>query len=168
MEEKMLQQILATVQAVQSSTVQLQKDVSQLQTSVTQLKEDVGVLKEDVGVLKEDVSVLKGDMSMLQEDVNVLKTDVSALKGDVKALDLRVGNLEAGQKELNEITRGIRDRQEDSDAKLEAISMDVHHLHGKVESGNEKLQTIHEDHKSMIELIGEHEISIRSLRRRPV
>lgn len=34
----------------------------------------------------------------------------------------RIGNLESGQSELQQITRAIRDRQEETDAKLEALT----------------------------------------------
>ncbi|GIP31982.1 hypothetical protein [Paenibacillus sp. J2TS4] len=60
-------------------------------------------------------------------------------------LDLILRKLEAleeGQKELNQISRAIRDHQEETDAKLEAVAMDVHKLQGKVEEQNEKLNAV--------------------------
>lgn len=50
--------------------------------------------------------------------VQAIQTDVSQLKTDVKSLDIRVGNLEKNQIELIEICRSIRDRQEETDAKV--------------------------------------------------
>lgn len=35
-------------------------------------------------------------------------------------------------KELQQVTRAIYDRQEEADAKLEALTMDVHHIKGDV------------------------------------
>lgn len=43
-------------------------------------------------------------------------------------------SLEIGLMETNQIVRAIRDRQDETDAKLEAISMDVHYLVGKCEA----------------------------------
>ena len=63
-------------------------------------------------------------------------------------LDLILRKLEAleeGQKELSQISRAIRDRQEETDAKLEAMAMDVHKLHGKVEAQNEKLNAVSDE-----------------------
>jgi peptidoglycan hydrolase CwlO-like protein len=37
-----------------------------------------------------------------------------------------------GIKELQQITRAIYDRQEETDAKLEALASDVHKLHGEI------------------------------------
>lgn len=100
--------------------------------------------------------------------VQAIQTDVSQLKTDVKSLDIRVGNLEKGQIELIEICRSIRDRQEETDAKVEGISMDVHELYGKVEKVDEKVSLINEDQKSVNQIVGEHEVSIRSLRRQAI
>jgi hypothetical protein len=53
--------------------------------------------------------------------------------------------LEEGQKELNQISRVIRDRQEETDAKLEAMAIDVHKLLGKVEAQNERLNAVSDE-----------------------
>ncbi|ERI09756.1 hypothetical protein [Aneurinibacillus aneurinilyticus] len=48
-----------------------------------------------------------------------------------------------GIKELQQITRAIHDRQEETDAKLEALAMEVHKLHGEVASVKEDTKRIH-------------------------
>jgi hypothetical protein len=53
--------------------------------------------------------------------------------------------LEEGQKELNQISRVIHDRQEETDAKLEAMAIDVHKLLGKVEAQNERLNAVSDE-----------------------
>ncbi|MGG5253695.1 hypothetical protein ACQYAD_09385 [Neobacillus sp. SM06] len=50
--------------------------------------------------------------------------------------------LESGQKELNQIVRAIRDRQENTDAKLESLSMDVHNIRGVITSIKETQQIL--------------------------
>jgi len=50
-----------------------------------------------------------------------------------KKLDLilqKLETLESGQQELKEIVVSLRDRQEETDAKLESLTMDVHKLYG--------------------------------------
>ncbi|WP_409344481.1 hypothetical protein [Paenibacillus sp. MBLB4367] len=56
----------------------------------------------------------------IQNDVEVLKTDVNSLL--------------AGQSELYQIYRALRERQDESDAKLDAMAMDVHRMHGDITS----------------------------------
>ncbi len=48
-------------------------------------------------------------------------------------------------KEIQQVTRAIYDRQEETDAKLEALSMDVHHIKGDVAGLKEDVATLKED-----------------------
>ena len=50
--------------------------------------------------------------------------------------------LESCQKELHQIVRAIRDRQENTDAKLESISMDINKIHGEIVSIKETQQIL--------------------------
>ncbi|MNW37007.1 hypothetical protein D3C74_140340 [compost metagenome] len=47
--------------------------------------------------------------------------------------------LKSGQAELQQIARAIRDRQEEADAKLEVLSMDVNKIHGNTVRIEQKL-----------------------------
>ncbi len=53
-------------------------------------------------------------------------------------LDLILQKLESLD-EVKEIVLAIRDRQEETDAKLEALSMDVHKVYGKITDLEDKL-----------------------------
>src|SRR5690554_2490500 len=54
-------------------------------------------------------------------------------------------SLENGLRETNQIVRAIRDRQDETDAKLDAVSMDVNKLIGKVEGNSSKLDEVSAD-----------------------
>ncbi|SDZ31106.1 hypothetical protein SAMN05421736_109146 [Evansella caseinilytica] len=85
------------------------------------------VLKEALEPLKEEMQVIKSDVQGLKDDVHTLKSDVQGLKDDVQTL-------KAGQDELNHMVRAIHDRQEETDAKLEALTMDTHKVRGELSS----------------------------------
>lgn len=55
-----------------------------------------------------------------------------------KKLDLILQKLETLD-EVKEIVLAMRDRQEETDAKLEALSMDVHKAYGKITALEDKL-----------------------------
>jgi hypothetical protein len=57
----------------------------------------------------------------------------------------KLESLESGQAELQQITRAIRDRQEETDAKLEALSMDVNKIYGNTVRIEQKLDENHND-----------------------
>ena len=115
-------------------------------------------IKQEIGTMKLEIKSVKQEMGAMKQEIESMKQEMGAMKEEMLAL-------KSGQKELHLISRAIRDRQEETDAKLESLSMDVHQLHGKVEQNSEKLNLLIEDHKSVHEVLGEHEVSIRSMRR---
>lgn len=66
--------------------------------------------------------------------------------------------------ETNEIVRAIRDRQEETDAKLDALSMDVHKLHGEVASVKTKQERLEIIVEKLSARSLEQESEIRSIR----
>ncbi|MDU0332572.1 hypothetical protein RW092_20585 [Paenibacillus sp. 3LSP] len=76
-------------------------------------------------------------------------------------MNSRIGSIESGQAELQHIIRAIRDRQEESDAKLEALSMDVHRLNGTVEAIKEDLSELKEGQQRQDKIL--ESLAVRSL-----
>lgn len=70
-------------------------------------------------------------------------------------------SLKSGQAELQEITRAIRDRQEGTDAKLEALSMDVHQLNGTAVSIKENLSELKKGQERQDKVL--ESLAVRSL-----
>lgn len=66
---------------------------------------------------------------VLQEALNPIKNDIALIKVQLN--------------ETNEIVRAIRDRQEETDAKIESMDMEIHKLHGSVAALNEKVDANH-------------------------
>lgn len=64
---------------------------------------------------------------------------------ELQNINQRIQNIESGQKELNQMVRVIHDRQEETDAKLESLTLDVHKVHGELSSlkqGQERQEKI--------------------------
>ncbi|MCM3699991.1 hypothetical protein [Paenibacillus macerans] len=70
--------------------------------------------------------------SVINESLQPVKDDIRSIKDDIQLL-------KTGQEELRLITSAIRDRQEETDAKLEALSMDVKYMHGDLVRIEQKL-----------------------------
>lgn len=80
--------------------------------------------------------------------------------------------LESSVSENIEITKALRDRQDETDAKLDALSMDVNKLHGVVTSHTELINTLvksQERQEKILETLAlrslEQETDIRELKR---
>jgi chromosome segregation ATPase len=108
------------------------KGMGQMNSELKLLLETV--LNDALQPIKEDIQALKGDFQSLKEDVQVLKGDFRSLKEDIQSLKEDVLSLKSGQSELYQLVRVIHDRQEESDARIEALSMDVHQVIGELTS----------------------------------
>ncbi|NWL89614.1 hypothetical protein DMN77_18870 [Paenibacillus sp. 79R4] len=73
----------------------------------------------------------------------------------------KLESLESGQAELQQITSAIRDRQEETDAKLEALSMDVHQLHGVVVAIKENIDELNKSQQRQDKIL--ETLAVRSL-----
>lgn len=85
-------------------------------------------------------------------------------------MSTRLGSLEAGQSELHQITTAIRDRQEETDAKLEALTMDVNKIHGSAvrieRKMDEELSDIRGDVRFLNHRIADLELEVDKLKNR--
>lgn len=72
----------------------------------------------------------------------------------------KLESLESGQAELQQITRAIRDRQEETDAKLEALSMDVNKIYGNTVRIEQKLDENHNDIRGDIRFLSHRVVAL--------
>jgi chromosome segregation ATPase len=75
----------------------------------------------------------------LGKDMQTVKEDIRDLKSDVQTLKIDVQTLKNGQAELYQLTSAIRSAQELSNAKLDALTMDVRRAEGHIVRIEQKL-----------------------------
>ncbi len=106
---------------------------------------------------------------LMIEKLNNMDAKISSIEGN---LDARISSLENSidtkiapiVKKLDAVyeqTANLVEFRTEVNAQLEIISK-------RLDVTTEKIDTIIEDNKSIHELLGEHEVSIRTLRRKPV
>lgn len=98
---------------------------------------------------------------MSDAKLNLILNKLQTMENEIQGMKTQL-------EENTQITKAIHHRQEETDAKLEGLSLDFAKLHGEVVSTKTSIAQLVEDQKSINELLGEHEVSIRSLRRKPV
>lgn len=124
---------------------------------MSEMKEILDRLTEmgqDIKGIKADVTEIKADVTELKVDVAGLKADVTELKINVAELQTRMGNLESSVEQ-------IKTRQE----------IIFEQTAGLLEFRTETKATLLDIQESQLatsDILGEHEISIRGLRRRLV
>lgn len=123
-------------------------------TTLQLILQKLGTIETDMSEMKNEINGIKDEMSGVKNEVNGIKDEMSALKAQLD--------------ENTEITKAIHHRQSETDAKLEGMALDFANLQGEQVDTKERLVELEEDQKSTNEVIGEHEISLRTLRRRSV
>jgi len=101
----------------------------------------------------------------MKDSQQSMQTEIKSMKDEIKGMKESQYVMQTQLKETNEIVRAIKHRQEETDAKLDALSMDVHKLHGEVSSlknGQERQERILE---SLSLRSIEQEADIRDLKR---
>ena len=87
---------------------------------------------------------------------------------ELKGIKSDIGDLKTGQKRLEDRQSILEEGQKRIENKLDAVYEQTAILTEFRTEVNMKLDSLIEDNKSIHEMLGEHEISIRTLRRRPV
>lgn len=123
--------------------------------------EKLDILLNEMQGIKKAMGSMKSEIKSMQGDIGSIKTEVGTIKTDARTIKTQLH-------ENTQFIKAIHHRQEETDAKLEAMSLDVAKSHGEILSVKTSVAQIIEDQKSIHELLGEHEVSIRSLRRKPV
>ncbi|CEE00417.1 hypothetical protein BT1A1_0562 [Caldibacillus thermoamylovorans] len=118
-----------------------------------------------VGQILGELKGIRESQQVMQNEIKSMQTEIKSMKSEIKDIKESQYLMQTQLNETNEIVRAIRHRQEETDAKLDALSMDVHKLHGEVLSlkdGQERQERILE---TLIIRSVEQEADIRDLKR---
>ncbi|KGG80963.1 hypothetical protein Y919_03400 [Caloranaerobacter azorensis H53214] len=125
------------------------------------IKEELKPVKVSIHNMEDDINSMKGDINGLKDGFDNMKVDIDSMKGDIKSIKTL-------QEEDHLILKALEHKAEINKAEHDKIINNLAHLNGKITNMKNTLKSIKEDNKSIIEVLGEHEISIRTLKRRPV
>jgi len=109
-------------------------------------------------VVLEELRALREGQTKLEEGQSKLEQGQAKLEQGQAKLEQSQAKLEQGQAKLEEGQARI-------ERKLDDMEVKNANRHLEIES---KLNALIEDNKSIYEILGEHEVAIRTLRRKPV
>lgn len=112
--------------------------------------------------------VVLEELRGIKSDINGLKEGQKSLEEGQKRLEAGQGKLEVRMEKLEARMENLEERQGKFERKLNAVYEQTAQLIEFRSEVNSKLDNIIEDNKSIHEILGEHEVSIRTLRRKPV
>ena len=118
-------------------------------------------------VLQELKSLREGQNSLEERQKNLEESQKDLIEGQKTLLEGQI-RLEERQMKLEERQGNLEEEIKDIKKDLKAVIDQTADLTEFREEANKKLDFLIEDNRSIHEILGEHEISIRTLRRRPV
>ncbi|ERI04520.1 hypothetical protein HMPREF0083_06032 [Aneurinibacillus aneurinilyticus ATCC 12856] len=77
----------------------------------------------------------------MEKTLHLILDKLQSLESGQKQINQRLDLLESGQKELQQITKAILDCQEETDARLEALSSDIQSVYGEVKEIKDTMAT---------------------------
>src|SRR5699024_5203407 len=131
-------------------------EVQDMHGEMTGIKSDMQVMRSEIGGVKSEVQDMHGEMTVIKSDMQGMRDEITGIKGEI-------ANMKSQLEENTQLIKAIHHRQEETDAKLEALSLDFAKLHGDVVSIKKTVNELNENQTSIHEVLGEHEVSIRSL-----
>ena len=74
------------------------------------------------------------EIQSIQDDVQGVKDEIQGVKGEIQVVKKDLCQMKSQLHENTELTKAIHYRQEEIDAKVENLAMDVHKLRGELTS----------------------------------
>ncbi|WP_078428139.1 hypothetical protein [Alkalihalobacterium alkalinitrilicum] len=84
-------------------------------------------------------------LQQILQELKIIKSDQQQMKDDQQEMKSDIQNMKPLLDENTAIVKAIRDRQEETDAKLENLATDVHQIHGEIARLDEKIDVTHKE-----------------------
>lgn len=114
---------------------------------------EVKELNHRIGNVENEISNVKYELINVKGDLNDVKSELNDVKGDLNDVKSELSNIESQLNENTEITKAILHRLDETDAKLDHLTIDVHKLHGEVTQLKEDYQTLYKGQAEIIDEI---------------
>ena len=128
-------------------------EVKELNHRIGNVENEISNVKYELINVKGDLNDVKSELNDVKGDLNDVKSELNDVKGDLNDVKSELSNIESQLNENTEITKAILHRQDETDAKLDHLTIDVHKLHGEVTQLKEDYQTLYKGQAEIIDEI---------------
>jgi chromosome segregation ATPase len=138
--------------------------LGQINGRLDKIEQRMDKMDQRIDKIEQRMDKIEQRIDKIEHRMDQIEQRIDKIEIRLDKIEIRLDTLESGQKELNQIVTAIRDRQEETDARLEALSMDVHRLVGE-HTKNQSDIARHEKVLGLLSLsILEHKSDIDSLK----
>ncbi|MBE2940610.1 hypothetical protein [Anoxybacillus flavithermus] len=132
--EKMSEQLLEKILLV----------VTDIQKELQDIREEQKAIREEQQAIREEQMAIREEQKTFREEINSLREEMNAFRKEQQLIREEQQALKNGQKELYDLMNALLHRQDETDAKLEALTMDVHHMRGEMTAMKQEIHTLNE------------------------
>jgi chromosome segregation ATPase len=155
MTDALLQQILDRLGNMGDTLHRLNDGQQRLETEIKDLRNGQQQLENEMKNLRDGQKQLEKDVKDLHNGQKRLENEVKNLRDGQKYVEKEQAYLKAGLKELNELMTALLHRQDETDAKLEALATDIHNIHGEITFLKQDLHKLEEKADSHYQKLNE-------------
>lgn len=97
---------------------------------VTDIQKELQDIREEQKAIREEQRAIREEQQAIRKEQMAIREEQQALKN--------------GQKGLCDLMNALLHRQDETDAKLEALTMDVHHMRGEMTAMKQEIHALNE------------------------
>lgn len=125
---------------------------------------EVKGIKTEISGIKSEISGMKSEISDIKTDISGMKSEMSSMRSEMTNMKLEITIMNSTLVEHTQLIRAIIDRQEETDAKLENLTMDVHKMHGDITFIKQELVEIKDEVRFTYQKTSKNELDIYKLK----
>jgi uncharacterized protein (DUF3084 family) len=123
------------------------------------------VIAEALQPIQEELRQLNNRVGNIETELTGIKSELVPVKSELTGVKTELANVKTQLDENTQMTRAIYDRQEETDARLENMSMDFNKMHGDVTAIKEQLTDVQSEVEFTYQKSSKNEMELFKLKR---
>lgn len=145
--QKRLEEEQLTIRKEQEAIRKEQETIRKEQEAIRQeqraIRNEQEAIQKEQGAIRQEQEAIRQEQQTIRQEQQAIRQEQRILLQGQKRLEEQT-YLESGLKELNKLMTALLHRQDETDAKLEALATDVHSIHGEIASLKQSLHELEE------------------------
>ena len=129
-------------------------------------KEILEILK----VMQSDMKAMQSDMKVMQSDMEIMKNEQKETNNRLERVENKTNIIEVQTRENTEILKALQHNSQVHKAEIDKLNItlakEAGDLKKQIKNLEDRIFSLEETNKSIMEMYGEHEVEIRKIRRK--
>ncbi|MED3750465.1 hypothetical protein [Geobacillus stearothermophilus] len=134
MSDALLTQVLDRLSAMDGTLQKLVEGQERLEREQIAIRQEQEEIRKEQQEIRKEQQEIRKEQQEIRKEQQEIRKEQQEIRLEQQRLRQEQDSLRAGQTELNGIVAALLHRQDETDAKLEALAADVHQLHREFSS----------------------------------